>query len=208
MERNKEKTKEKILDALRRILSRQGFRDIGINTIAREAGCDKVLIYRYFGGLDGLLRECAARQSYLPGIEMLSSEGNSTKHQEGIPDPRALSKAFLIQFGRVLRSDTMTREILAWELMERNELTDAIADEREKRGLELLKHFPEDDRYDLPAVAAILSAGITYLVLRGKTADCYNGIELNSDAGWQRIEKSTEFIVDTLYNALENEEKS
>ena len=31
----------------------------GINAIARQAGCDKVLIYRYFDNLDGLLQRVA-----------------------------------------------------------------------------------------------------------------------------------------------------
>ena len=48
-------TEQRILDAIAQILLEQGYSAVGINAIARQAGCDKVLIYRYFDGLDGLL---------------------------------------------------------------------------------------------------------------------------------------------------------
>ena len=55
MAKNRLRTEERILLAVEQILLKEGFPAIGINSIARQAGCDKVLIYRYFGGLDGLL---------------------------------------------------------------------------------------------------------------------------------------------------------
>ena len=57
MERNKEQTKDKLLEAVRAIIRKEGFQNIGVNKVAKEAGVDKVLIYRYFGNLEGLLKE-------------------------------------------------------------------------------------------------------------------------------------------------------
>ena len=48
-------TEKRLLEAVSRVIEDEGFTKIGINRIARQAQCDKVLIYRYFGGLDGLL---------------------------------------------------------------------------------------------------------------------------------------------------------
>ena len=55
MPRDKEETKMRIVTAVGRQLAKGGFRDLGVNSIAKEAGVDKVLIYRYFGGLPLLL---------------------------------------------------------------------------------------------------------------------------------------------------------
>ncbi len=44
--RNRGLTASKIIDAVGHVLARDGFTKIGINAIAREAGVDKVLIYR------------------------------------------------------------------------------------------------------------------------------------------------------------------
>lgn len=52
-------TEKRLLEAVSKIIEEEGFTKIGINHIARQAKCDKVLIYRYFGGLDGLLLKWA-----------------------------------------------------------------------------------------------------------------------------------------------------
>jgi AcrR family transcriptional regulator len=56
--RSRLQTEQRILDAVGRLLLEQGYPAVGINAIARQAGCDKVLIYRYFGGFDELLLAC------------------------------------------------------------------------------------------------------------------------------------------------------
>lgn len=57
-------TEKRLLEAVSHIIENDGFTKIGVNRIANQAGCDKVLIYRYFGGLDGLLVEWAKRHDY------------------------------------------------------------------------------------------------------------------------------------------------
>jgi AcrR family transcriptional regulator len=52
--RNRARTEAAILAAAEMLLAERGFTAFGVNAIARAAGCDKQLIYRYFGGLDGL----------------------------------------------------------------------------------------------------------------------------------------------------------
>ena len=48
------------LGAVGDVLARDGFTAIGVNAIAKQAGVDKVLIYRYFGGLPELLQTWGA----------------------------------------------------------------------------------------------------------------------------------------------------
>ncbi len=51
MQRDSEKTRQKILAGLEKLITRDGFTAVGVNAVAREAGIDKVLIYRYFGSM-------------------------------------------------------------------------------------------------------------------------------------------------------------
>lgn len=53
--RNRSLTTQAILAAARHIFETQGYHSLGLNAIAREAMCDKQLIYRYYNGLDGLI---------------------------------------------------------------------------------------------------------------------------------------------------------
>lgn len=51
------RTTERILEGARAALLERGWQGWGINAISARAGVQKVLIYRYFGGMEGL---CAA----------------------------------------------------------------------------------------------------------------------------------------------------
>src|SRR5271154_3875201 len=52
--RDADAMRARILDAIGRMIVRDGLASVGINALAREAGCDKVLIYRYFDDLEGV----------------------------------------------------------------------------------------------------------------------------------------------------------
>jgi AcrR family transcriptional regulator len=53
--RNRDDTRSHILDAAITSLAEDGFAGFGVNSVARRAGYDKKLIYRYFDGMDGLV---------------------------------------------------------------------------------------------------------------------------------------------------------
>lgn len=208
MARDSEKTKAKIIRALGTILAHEGFAAVGVNAVAREAGVDKVLIYRYFDGLPGLLRAFFYQGDYWPTIGELIG-GNLT--EIGRMDRRELSKAILLGHLRELRKRPITQEIMRWEQIERNKLTDELARLRETQGLEIMDLLPQKgDAWgrDLNAVAALLTAGITYLILRAKTADEFNGVPLHTEEGRRRIEQAVTVLIDAYFERCEQMAKS
>ncbi|MDZ7592579.1 MAG: helix-turn-helix domain-containing protein [Rubrivivax sp.] len=50
------------------VLARDGFGAVGVNAIARQAGVDKVLTYRHFGGLPERLRAWGERGPFWPRV--------------------------------------------------------------------------------------------------------------------------------------------
>jgi AcrR family transcriptional regulator len=191
MPRDSQQTRKKIIGAVGRLLSRSGFRNLGVNAIAREAGVDKVLIYRYFGGIPDVLRAYAKEGDFWPTAEELLAGFGAN-----LPRNHAeLAAKLLIEFGRALRRRPITQEIMRWELLERNELTDALAQYREEQGMKLIGMMKPSQGLDLQALGSLLSAGQTYLILRSKTAKVYNGLELTSNRDWSRIEKNIEHLV-------------
>ncbi|MCW3170770.1 TetR/AcrR family transcriptional regulator [Chryseobacterium sp. 09-1422] len=60
---DKAKTKKKLLKAVGEILKNKGYTGLMVSKIAKVAGCDKKLIYEYFGDTDKLVNE------YLRSIE-------------------------------------------------------------------------------------------------------------------------------------------
>jgi hypothetical protein len=99
---------------------------------------------------------------------------------------------------RALRQTPELQEVYRWELLEPTPMTAILADDREAQGMRLLRLFQARlarGDPDVAAISAILVAGCTYLVLRAKTAGTYNGIDIRSDHGWERIEQGMETIL-------------
>ncbi len=71
MPRNRQLTENRIRDAAKGLLQAEGFESWGVNRIAREAGLDKVLIYRYFESPQGLLDRIVRETRFWPDPETL-----------------------------------------------------------------------------------------------------------------------------------------
>jgi len=179
-----------------RLIARSGFKEVGINAVAREAGVDKVLIYRYFGGLPELLKAFAEESDFWPGLPELSQDADQSLDSLS---EAGRAKALVLAFGRSLRRRPLTQEIMRWELMERNELTEALARHRESQAVQLFEQFFEGHSVDVRAIGSLLAAGQTYLILRAKTADVYNGLNLNSEEDWLRLERAAAFLLDAAF---------
>jgi AcrR family transcriptional regulator len=73
--RNRSQTEERFIDALCEHLCAEGWAECGVNRVAQRCGSDKVLLYRYFGDLDGLYVATVERRPLLPEPSCLLAEG-------------------------------------------------------------------------------------------------------------------------------------
>ncbi len=187
--RDADATKQRLIEAVDALIVEQGIGALGVNAVAQQAGVDKVLIYRYFGGWSGLLQAYAEGEAFWPSTQDLL--GECPKEILALP-PAERWQLVLSRYVRELSKRPRTLEILAWEVTARNEITARLEAVREKRALELLSHLGDgcDPDVDLGALAAILSAAVHYLLLRGREIRGYSGIDLQSEAGWQRLEQT------------------
>ena len=188
--RDRPATEERILAAVGEVLARDGFHAIGVNAIARAAGVDKVLIYRYFGGLPELLRRWGASGRFWPSVDELL--GGDAQAVLALP----LHQRYALFFGRfidALRARPLTLEILAAEMVERNELTAILETEREAWGEQVGALLGGDEFQRAPhlrGITLLLVAGVMYLLVRARKIRIFGGIDLRSDAGWAALKAS------------------
>jgi len=196
--RDRQASEERILAAVGEVLARDGFRGLGVNAIARQSGIDKVLIYRYFGGLPELLQAWGASGRFWPSLEELIG-----------PDPQEVlslpaAERFALFFDRfidALRARPLTLEILAAEIVEHNALTAILEVEREQWGAQIesvLGGAEFSARPHLRGVTLILVAGVQYLLVRARNLQVFGGIDLRSDAGWNTLKQSIRSIAGPL----------
>jgi len=193
--RDREATRRRIVGAVGELLAARGFRALGINAIARRARADKALIYRYFGGLRGLLRAYAEDGDFWWQVEDLVGPHLPAPAEE------TLAGWLGLVFRRhvaALRARPETIEIMAWETIERNELTAALAEVRERRSLTVMKmltdRFPVPANLDVPAVAALFGAATNYLLIRSRGIRVFQDVDLGDDKGWDRLFKAIDLL--------------
>ena len=197
--RNREETESKLICAVGETIAASGFSNIGVNAIARQAGVDKKLIYRYFDGLDGLYKAYAASADFWPPVsEILGTDADfaELKHQ---PFAHIMRRVFA-RYVDAIRARPLTMEILAWETLERNALTIELENVREQMGLAL---FAQMEQIDVPAadwqaIVNIFSGAIHYLLVRGRKVRFFTGMDLHDDAAWNRLLDSIEFICQSI----------
>lgn len=196
--RDRARTEEAIIAAARDVLADHGFQGFGINAIARRAGCDKQLLYRYYGGVDGLADAIGNDVANGLGRKLTDQTGDS------VPDSYAvLIEKLVLGFIEVLRTDSLLQRIIAWEVSEPSPMVVRFAAARsivlrqwvERQRGELVP----PDGLDAPAINAVLIAAAQHLVLSGTAIGGFAGLDLSNDEGWARIRDSVRHLVRAVY---------
>jgi len=195
-QKNRERTEEKLIKAIAEVLAEKGFGKLGVNAVARQAGVDKVLIYRYFDNLNGLMKAYATSSNFWPSAAELLGEGDALEQLKTMPFSAGFAEVFR-RYAKALRSRPLTLEILSWETIERNALTIALEEVREEMGLELMSFLAEMNppNADWQAIANIFSGGIHYLAIRARKITTFTGMDISQEQGWDRLLDSIEFLI-------------
>lgn len=200
MERNRKITEEKFIDAVHSILFQEGYGALGVNAVAEKAGMNKVLLYRYFGSLEGLLERYIEGMDPFPDLIPLLEMELSGRKSVSVAD---VSRIIFSALESAIIENPSFAEILKWEIVSDNPLTRKIAESREQSGrklTEFLKNrvdWPEGK--DVEAILAVLTGGLFYLWLRKDTADYYNGVPLNRPEGRNRLLEAATDILESIF---------
>ncbi len=197
--RDRTATEDRILAAVGLVLARDGFGGIGVNAIAREAGVDKVLIYRYFGGLSELLQAWGASGRFWPRVQDLL--GDDPQALLDLPLAERYAR-FFEHFIDELRRRPLTLEVLAAEVAERNALTAILEAEREQWGQEasrMLGGAGLQARPHAGTLTLLLVAGVQYLLLRSRHIRIFGALDIRTDEGWQSVKDAVRALASQLF---------
>jgi AcrR family transcriptional regulator len=196
--RNRASTERNILAAAKALLAEHGFQAFGINAVARRAGCDKQLIYRYYGGLDGL-------------VEAIGADlGNWVRDR--IPDDTGgmfmltygdLMERLALMFLDALRADPLMRRIVAWEVSEQTEQVKKLSEARSKALSAWIDRMrgslAPPKGVDAVAVNAVVFAAIQHLVLSAAVGGQCAGLPLKNEKDWDKAANGLKRIVRAVY---------
>ena len=203
-----EATKAALIEAFERIAAEEGLSAVGVNAVAKRAGVGKPLIYKYFGGFDGLVQAWATESKVWGSDDDIFSvlENNTGA------DPATLMREYVTRSATALRAKPIALQVMAQALLGDNELT---------AGLEAAKHdsgkyhdalYQEGGVYDNPNTGALLLvmyAASQYLAMRSLNQSNFNGIALDTDQGWSTMmAMMTQVFDNAVAGAKAKEEES
>jgi len=200
--RNKERTKSKLLDALGKIQKKNGFAGLSITSIADEAKLDRRLIYDYFGGLEGLVKEYLNNHDYW---KISADEVENIVETSKADSGKSLAYNVLEnQLDSLINNEEM-RRIITWGLLEKLPALKELDLKRENMGDQILsavidEHFEKSDK-NFRAIYAILMGGVYYLTLHAKMQENpFCGIDLQELKGQEEIKKALKQLIELAYN--------
>ncbi len=193
--RNRAKTTQRILDAFEEILAERGLQAVGVNRVAERAGVSKVLIYRYFGGLDGLVSHYLKMGRLYPLFSPPMLDQLRPGNQE---DLSRVWHRQVIQLFRQFRSNKASRELLKANIIPNDPIAIVASQVQDEEITRLIHQLAFVEGVDHEALSAVLVGAMSYLTLLADNNRTMAGINLRSEAGWKRIEYAVKLIYTSL----------
>lgn len=193
VERDREATEKRLLETIGKMIAEDGFEKIGINAVAAQSGVSKILIYRYFGSIEGLMT------AYIRQHDFWLNFPFEFPDCENIPS--FIKGMFQGQIEQLRNNPTLKR-LYRWELSCNNDMIAKLREQREKIGIQLVEKVSEltgHSRKEIAVMASFLTASITYLVMLEDFCPVYNGIPLNEDSGWEQINEGIEALINKIF---------
>ncbi len=195
--RDRDATTARVLDAAARIVVDEGAAALGVNALAKAAGCDKQLIYRYFGGAEGVQRALG---------EVVAARLQASLAAE-LAEPAADWPGFSRSLARGLlaacRTDPLLCRLRAAELAAPAGTMEPYAEARGKKLQDWLARVrplaPPPKGVDVAALHALVIGAIEAAVLSAAASGALAAMPLRSPADWARLDLAIDAVITAFY---------
>ena len=188
--KNRQTTEMNLIKAVDELIEENGFEGLGINAVAAKAGVSKMLIYRYFNSLDGLIAAYIQQHDYWINFD------------KQLPDEEHIGEFIKEIFKRqiaMLRQSYTLRRLYRWELTSNNIFIKELREKREAKGVWLVDAVSKLSKHpqkEIAAMASIFTAAISYLSLLEENCPVFNGINIQTEDGWKELEEGINILID------------
>ena len=188
MPRNRALTEQRLIDAVGEIITEDGIEGVRINRVAKRAGVNKILIYRYFNDIEGL-REAYVLQSKpvipLPHLDVEAlRNGPLDVFFETCCE-------YTINEYRLLRKNPHAQAFLKADLIHQDNTPNPIASERALKYQLMIDELAAalGTKYGR-SFAALINSSMTLLTFLSQQKRTAFGIDLSKDEAWDDLEST------------------
>jgi AcrR family transcriptional regulator len=199
--KDKDLTKQKIIDAVGEIFKAEGQKGLYIARIARKAGVDRSLIYQYFGkDIKTLIEAYIVQKDYwLNFFDKINQKVNTNKYEAS----KDLIIDVLQKQLQYFSADTEMQHLILWELSGDSDLMRSIHNTRELMSQSMLESADEQfkgTRVKFRPIVVLLLGGIYY----ANVHSIYNGniicgMDVKSKQGQIDLMKAIQQIIEWAY---------
>ncbi|QDO95256.1 TetR/AcrR family transcriptional regulator [Formosa sediminum] len=194
---DKEKSKQKLINAVGKVLESKGYVGLTVTNIAKEAGLDRRLITLYFDSVNNLVEIYFRKKDYwldtLGDVKQMILENNSLEIKD-------IADVLLLNQLDYFNNNSELQKLVLWEISQKTYFVDSVSVEREQLASELFELIDtelEGKDIDLRAISALLVAGSYFMVLHSKsTKTPFCGIDINTSDGLKRIRSAISLVLD------------
>jgi len=208
--RNRERTSEKLIDAVGSVLAAEGYGKLRINRVAKEAMVDKNLIYRYFGSFEGLVSAYFRTRDFWIRLNDAHSGDREKAGQNDFGEQ--LAKDLLTGLLDYVGNTKEAQKILLCEISEKNKALKQLSEDRELLGKQLFRGTDPlfaGSKLDIRACISIMLAGVYYLTLHANaTGGEFCEVDLKKGDGKKRIKTALGQMVSLCYDFVKKDEGS
>ncbi len=186
-QQRRKQSEEKLLNAFETVLMRDGLSKIKVNAIVKEAGVGKGLLYDYFDGLEGLAKAWTQWTKFHGQRDMVTTESEEdfSKHS------KAEQISHINQsYATMVKDSRMAQQLLRTEVIADEPLNPVLKSIKNRIGKAHEDLFMSDPYFTGPepmSVLMILHAASNYLALRAASEPNFNGVQLDTDEGWDMM---------------------
>jgi AcrR family transcriptional regulator len=189
--RNRAKTTQRIVEALEEVIIERGLAGVGVNRIAEKAGVSKVLIYRYFGGIEGLIEYYVKMGRLFPVLSPAVVDQVRPLNEK---DAAQVWSRQIIQTFRFFRTFKVGREVLKASVIENDPVAEVASKAQDEEIVRLVEQLAFIKGADSQAFSAVIIGAMIHMTLLAQNDRTLIGIDLRSEEGWSRIEEAVKHI--------------
>lgn len=198
---NKERSKQKLINAVGKVLKTKGYTGLSASNIAKTAGLSRRLITMYFDSVDDLI-ETYVRDKDFWSIAAAKT-GEMITMTGGKDTKKIINYLLQNQIDNFYTNPEMQKLIL-WEISTKSKIMYEVCEERERLGSKVFELTDSElcnRDIDIRAVTALLVAGVYYMVLHSQSTNTtFCEIDINEPEGLERIKNAISLILDNAYN--------
>jgi len=205
--KDKDRSMQKLVEAVGTVITTSGYTGLTPTNIAKAAGLDRKLISLYFGSVENLV------ETYIKGKDYwvaASADAPALAENDRGNNTREMLEQLLHAQLDYFNQNQEMQKIVLWQISEHTEIMKRVCEQRETLSTAFFslsdKELAGKD-VDLRGIAALLVAGVYYLVLHAKTEhSTFCEIDLSQPEGLERIKNAIKMILKNAYDS--NEVKS